>query len=312
VNEPIKHHFLPVFYLRGWCDSTTGKLIQYSRPYRDVIAEPRSPKATGFEPNLYTMEGLPDDQKQRIEKDYMAAKVDDPAARALRVLLGTDTSALTGPLREAWTRFMIASLHRRPAAVAEIGDTFKSTLRQNLDDPAYQSVREDGDPPTAFEWLEKHHPHYIDDAAKEMVVRATENDRIGNIIINMKWSTLDMSASRHELLTGDMPHLRYHGLKDPRCTILFPLTPTKLFIATYDRKTEHNINRRDKTEVVKSVNDEVARIAERLVYGRTAGHLRFVANRLGRTPSRLLGGSPATAGAPQHNGAEPGADERAP
>jgi hypothetical protein len=296
VTEPIKHHFLPVFYLRGWCDSATGQLIQYSRPYRDVIAEPRSPKATGFEPFLYTMEGLPDAQKQTIEKDYMAAKVDDPAARALRVLLGTNTSALTESLRAAWTRFMLASLHRRPAAVAEIGDTFKSTLRQNLlADSSYETDRQEGDPPTRFEWLEKHHPHLIDDAAKEMVVRATENDRIGNIIINMQWSTLDMSASRHELLTGDMPHLRYYGLKDPRCTILFPLTPTKLFIATHDRKTEHNINRRGKTEVVKSVNDEVARIAERFVYGRTAGHLRFVANRL-RLPAAPVFGSVATVG----------------
>jgi hypothetical protein len=91
------------------------------------------------------------------------------------------------------------------------------------------------------------------------------------------------------LLTGDMPHLGYHGLKDRRCTILFPLTPTKLFIATHDRKAEHNINRRDKTEIVISVNDAVARIVERFVYGRTARHLRFVSNRLGRTPSRLLG-----------------------
>ncbi len=131
--------------------------------------------------------------------------------------------------------------------MAEIGDTFKSTLRQNLlADSSYETDRQEGDPPTRFEWLEKHHPHLIDDAAKEMVVRATENDRIGNIIINMQWSTLDMSASRHELLTGDMPHLRYYGLKDPRCAILFPLMPTKLFIATHDRKTEHNINRRDK------------------------------------------------------------------
>ena len=297
MAEPVKHHFSPVFYLRGWCDSTTGQLVEYSRPYKDVIARPVHPAATGYERFLYTMEGLPDDQKQRIEKDYMAAKVDDPAAKALRVLLGTDTSALTEALRAAWTRFMIASLYRRPAAVAEIGDTFKSTLRENLlANSTYESDKQEGDPPTRFEWLEKHHPHLIDDGAKEMVVRATENDRIGNIIINMQWSTLDMSASRHELLTGDMPHLRYYRLKDPGCTILFPLTPTKLFIATHDRKAEHNINSRNKTEVVKSVNDEVARIAERYVYGRTAGYLRFVANRLGRTPSRLLG-SPTTAGA---------------
>ena len=129
-----------------------------------------------------------------------------------------------------------------------------------------------------------------------MVVRATENQNIGNIVINMQWSTLDMSASRHELLTGDMPHLRFYGLKDPRCTILFPLTPTKLFITTHDRKTEHNINRRDKTEVVKWINDNLVRIAERYVYGRTKDHLRFVENRL-RLPQSPLLGSVATTGA---------------
>jgi hypothetical protein len=60
VGDPKKHHFSPVFYLRGWCDNTTGKLIQYSRPYREVIAEPRFTE-TGFKPFLYTMEGLPDE-----------------------------------------------------------------------------------------------------------------------------------------------------------------------------------------------------------------------------------------------------------
>lgn len=295
MSDPIKHHFSPVFYLRGWCESTTGKLTAYSRPYNNVIAKSVHPAATGYEPSLYTMKGLPNDQKQTIEKDYMAPKVDDPAAKALRVLLGADASALTGELRGAWTRFMIASLLRRPTAVAEIGESFKRALRQNwFADSSYGSNEQEGDPPTRFEWMQKLHPHLIDDAAKEMVVRAIESDGVGNIIVNMQWSTLDMSASRHELLTGDMPHLRYYGLKDPRCTILFPLTPTKLFIATHDRKAERNINRRDKTEVVISVNDGVARIAERFVYGRTSSHLRFVANRLGQAPSSLLGAQAAT------------------
>lgn len=275
MTEPKKHHFSPVFYLNGWCDSTTGQLIAYSRSYKNVIAKRVYPAATGYEQFLYTMEGLPDDRKQIIEKDYMASKVDSPAAKALQVLLDTGTSALTAEQRGDWTRFMIASLHRRPAAVAEIGETFKSTLRKVLlADSQYETDKQE--PP----------PYLIDVAAKVMVVRAIENDGIGNIIINMQWSVLDMSASQHELLTGDMPHLRYYGLKDPRCTILFPLTPTKLFIATHDRKAEHSINRRNKTEVVKSVNDEVARLAERFVFGRTADHRKFVDNRLGRTSSR--------------------------
>jgi uncharacterized protein DUF4238 len=297
VAEPIKHHFSPVFYLRGWCDSTTGKLIEYSRPYKDVIARPVHPAATGYARSLYTMEGLPEDQKQTIEKDYMAAKVDDPASKALRVLLGTNTNALTEQLRAAWTRFLLATLHRRPKAVAEIGDSFKAVLRQNLlADTSYEVEKQPGDPPTRFEWVEKHHPHLIGDAAKEMVVRATENQNIGNIIINMQWSTLDMSASRHELLTGDMPHLRFNGLKDPKCAILFPLSPTKLFIATHDRTMEHAINRRKKTDVVKLVNDNIVRIAERYVYARTDGHLWFVEKRLRPSDSPVFG-SVATVGA---------------
>jgi len=39
---------------------------------------------------LYTMEGLPDDQKQMIEKGlYGPEGGTNPAAKALRVLLGT-------------------------------------------------------------------------------------------------------------------------------------------------------------------------------------------------------------------------------
>jgi hypothetical protein len=145
-------------------------------------------------------------------------------------------------------------------------------------------MKSENDPPTAYEWLEKNFPHLITDRGKQAVIAGIEHQGMGDIIINMKWSTLDMSKSRHELLTSDMPHLRYYGLKDQRCTILFPLNPTKLFIATHDRKTEATLLSKSQTEVVQSINDQLARLAERYVYGRTESHLRFVESRLGRHP----------------------------
>ncbi len=87
--------------MSGWCDSTTGQLIAYSRSYKDVVAKRLHPAATGYERFLYTMTGLPHGRKQMIETDYMDPKVDSPASKALRVLLGTDTSALTEALRGA-------------------------------------------------------------------------------------------------------------------------------------------------------------------------------------------------------------------
>jgi len=291
MTDPWRHHFSPVFYLKGWCDAS-GMLVQYSRPYKEVVARQVSPTATGFQPFLYTLEGQVDDKKQSIEKDYMAPIVDNPAAHALRILMGGDREALDEKARNAWTRFLSASLLRRPQAVSELGDAFKDVLQRNLLDDAvsYEAMKEDGDPPTAFEWLTKHHPYYVEDAAKQMVVRAIEHEGIGNIIINMQWSTLDLSASRNELLTADMPHLRFYGLKDQRCTLLFPLNPEKVFIATHDRKSEGLLIRRNPTEVVRWLNDNLVRIAEKYVYGRTKSQLRFVENRLGRFPiSKLLG-----------------------
>ena len=175
---------------------------------------------------------------------------------------------------------------RRPLAVDQVVSTFKEILKQNLaaDAASYEVMKSEDDPPTAYEWLYENFPHHIDDRGKRAVIAGIEHQGIGDIIINMKWSTLDMSKSKHDLLTSDMPHLRYYGLKDQRCTIIFPLNPTKLFIATHDRKAEAAILARSQTEVVKSVNDELARLAERYVYGRTQDHLRFVENRLGRHP----------------------------
>jgi hypothetical protein len=206
-------------------------------------------------------------------------------------------SADTGHSLSSKARFLLASLLRRPLAVDQVVNTFKDLLSQNLaaDADSYRAMKLENDPPTAYEWLEKKFPHLIADRGKQVVIAGIEHKGIGDIIINMQWSTLDMSRSRHELLAGDMPHLRYYGFKDQRCTILFPLNPTKLFIATHDRKAEAAILARSQTEVVRSVNDELARLAERYVYGRTKSHLRFVEDRLGRHPEppRLQdGGTP--------------------
>jgi hypothetical protein len=285
MADPKKHHFSPVFYIKGWCDSN-GTVVEYSRPYSKVVARNVPPTATGYKLFLYTLEGQPDDKKQYLEKNYMGPIVDDRAADAFRILIAGDKGALTGEMRSHWTRFLLASLLRRPLAVDQVVNTFKDLLSQNLaaDAASYRAMKLENDPPTAYEWLEKNFPHLIADRGKQVVIAGIEHQGIGDIIINMQWSTLDMSRSRHELLTGDMPHLRYYGLKDQRCTILFPLNPTKLFIATHDRKAEAAILARSQTEVVQSVNDKLARLAERYVYGRTKSHLRFVEDRLGRHP----------------------------
>jgi Protein of unknown function (DUF4238) len=279
--DPKKHHFSPVFYLKGRGDANS-KVVEYSRPHDKVVWRRVSPEGTGFKPFLYTLEGAPEDRKQEIEKKYMAEIVDNRGALALKVLIARNQAKLTEKLRNDWTRFLIASLYRRPQAVNNVIDTFGDVLRKNLSEDLerYESLKEKGDPPTPFEWIEKHDPHFRSDAGKRVMVSSIENQGIGDIIINMRWSTFDLAGSKHELLTSDAPHLRFYRLKDKRCVIVFPLSPRFLFIATHDRKAESVLLAQGASAIARWVIDNIVRIAERYVYGRTESHLLFVEKRL--------------------------------
>lgn len=72
VSHPINHHYLPVFYLRQWCDAN-GKVVHYYRPYKDIVASPIAPDNTGYEPRLYTLHGYPPEEAQVIETEFMGA-----------------------------------------------------------------------------------------------------------------------------------------------------------------------------------------------------------------------------------------------
>ena len=119
MSEPNKHHYLPVFYLNQWVGSD-GKVFRYNRPHREVVATPIAPKNTGYERCLYRLDGYVPEAMNSIEKKFIAPIVDDPAARALKVLTEGDNSKLTPELRQAWTRFVMSLHVRNPAKVDHI------------------------------------------------------------------------------------------------------------------------------------------------------------------------------------------------
>src|SRR5258708_30589770 len=86
MSEPINHHYLPVFYLRQWCNAA-GKVVRYYRPHRAVVASPITPENTGYEPALYSLDGYPSEHRQAIEKQFFGPIIDEPASRTLAVVL---------------------------------------------------------------------------------------------------------------------------------------------------------------------------------------------------------------------------------
>src|ERR1700730_9592289 len=105
MNEPIDHHYVPVFYLSRW-EGSDGCICRFSRPYGDEVKAKRVvPKGTAFERRLYETRGLPHEQAQTMERNFMA-KLDSDAAGALALLeAGLEW---TSAARNSWSRFLVA------------------------------------------------------------------------------------------------------------------------------------------------------------------------------------------------------------
>ncbi|VVE33063.1 hypothetical protein PTE30175_03659 [Pandoraea terrae] len=283
MSEPDKHHYLPKFYLCGWAGHD-GQVVRYYRPHRDVVAAPIAPKNTGYERGLYGLDGYVSEAKNSIEKNFMAPVVDDPAARALNVLIERDNLKLTTELREAWTRFVMSLLVRSPTKVDQITKQAAEGLRQSLraNPEEYAAVRGANDPPTLTEWVERNAPQILGNYGKQLLPGIITHQETHDALIRMRWWTVGITEDFPDLLTGDRPVYLSHGVVDDRCFVAMPLSPKFIFFATraqtaFDSVMSHGIK-----AVTKSLNNLIVSQADKYVYGAHDQHLRFVENRLAR------------------------------
>lgn len=291
VQEPISHHFTPVFYLKAWARSD-GRVIRYYRPNDAVVASPISPKNTGYEEHLYSFEGLPPevDPGEVLERDFFSP-VDSRAAVAHQTLLGGGLNRLTNEQRADWARFMMSTQLRSPFALGELKRLADQNLRANLgSDIEYHAIKKPDDPETIYEWTLKHQPHVIENAHKQFLPKLIDHENLGEYLINMFWATIDVSAASHSLLTADRPFVYTQGWKDPRTVLLFPLSTGILFAATNGSERMAEITRNKPTVLVKDVNHMVASCAVDFVVGADNSHLTFVERRLRRPDQEPIPG----------------------
>lgn len=285
MSEPEKHHYLPVFYLKQWANRE-GKIIRYYRPRPNdkVVTHTISPKNTGYERGLYGLEGVaPEAGRNSIEKDFMSPVVDDPAARALEVLIQRGNSKLTPEHRQAWIRFVMSLHVRNPDQVAHVVSMFKNHFRSLNDlpgDPEYDAVRGNQDPPTLFEWVEQNAPVTFSHSGKKLLPHIIMNPETGDAIIRMHWWVVGIPADCHDLLTCDRPVFMSHGVADERCFIAVPLSPRFAFFATHNQVIMDKVMSKGMKTVAKLFNESFVTQAEKHVYGVHGLHLRFVEQRL--------------------------------
>jgi hypothetical protein len=74
VSDPRKHHYVPACYLKQWANNSHDRrLCEHKLIPGGYGVNPRrtSPNGTGYQIDLYRVDGVPDDVAQDLEKRYM-------------------------------------------------------------------------------------------------------------------------------------------------------------------------------------------------------------------------------------------------
>jgi len=288
-NPPIKHHYIPAFYLSRW--TVGGKVTEFAKVHGGKIAvKPKGPDRTGYQDRLYELQGFEPALAQQVEEKYFKP-IDTSAAHALELLYKHGHAApWTSKSRTAWTRFVMSLLLRCPEDIEAFRgwwhDDFGHTDKEG--EERYQKTRGPNDPATFSEYLDSQPLAIKEKYLFETLNTLLEHDTVGASINNMNWRILETPAAAPRLLTSDRPVIRSNNLKGDKGHVALPIGPRLLWIASDDMRFLNDLLRTDQTRLVKECNRQIVEGAVRFVWSADESQTRFIENRFGNQPQPRL------------------------
>jgi hypothetical protein len=273
----LKHHFIPVFYLKRWTGSD-GKLCEFTRQWKGVVKPKRThPSGTGYVKRLYETV-TPGSNSQQIE-DLFFKPVDTMASEALEKIYDKKTK-LEMNLREriAWSRFILSLLLRSPEDL----DDYKKHYAENWlktnprGEERYKQTKADSDPETLSEFLIKTDPAYVHDSSLEVLKTLIENKTLINRMCDFNWHTVTLNNPRHYLMTSDRPVIMTNGLARKDSYIVMPIGPRQIFLTAPYENAVLEFKKMTEEQLVTNINYTIVGQAQKYVFGKDDVQLRFV------------------------------------
>jgi len=285
-----KHHYLPVFYLKRWA-GRDGRLCEYSRPQDAVKPRMTHPSGTGYERDLYKINGLRPESSQLLERRFMKA-VDQRASDTLnRLLDGTDLATLNIDQKSGWSRFIMSLVQRHPEKISWITQIVDERYDDRLAEAEanYQTFRKPGDPPTFGEYKARMDPNAREILKAELLQTIVDLPTVGAAINKMLWGVATLNDLRPRFLTSDRPVVLTNGIGFEMSHIIMPISPRALFVAvnTLLKLTQLQQALREGT-LLDHVNHTVAAQAQKFVYFHDDSQLGFIQDRLGKYPVQFI------------------------
>jgi hypothetical protein len=289
MSIPLRHHHLPVFYLKRWAGED-GRLCEFSRPHKEVIARRKYPAQTAYVERLYEMPGLPPEKAQQIEQGFMQL-LDSQAAEALSALENDDPRMKTDSrLRSAWSRFIMSLLLRAPNDIAALkAGVMEEWLRAIPDlEAQYAAKRSPEDPATFAEYFMSRSPDEVARWAISLAPKLMDHSGIVALLNNMRWLVVRIASETGEFITSDRPVVMSWTLTEEHAYLFLPIGPKTLFIAVNDKETQRIVEARDPAERVEVTNQFVAGRAIKYVYALSDAPLEFVRQHMGTKQRKSL------------------------
>lgn len=249
-----------------------GEMVRFQRlPGGQLESRRKAPAAIGREKDLYRIPGVSDGDAQLIEAEFMA-KLDSLAAPVLdRLLHGESISDVAS--RSCWSCFLLGLIHRSPRNVSAAKAAIPLIQQQMF--PGLD--------------IDMAHSEYV---AVTSLPSRINNPTIGTVLNRMVWDVIDLGPAGRTLLTSDQPVIMSNGLKPPEGNYSLPISPTKLFVASWGGILRERFLRQTPRQIVSLSNRLVAERAERFVIATDQSQRHFVDKHLSKakvpTPLEVL------------------------
>ena len=260
-----EHHFVPAFLLREWQTGEDDKLTSLRWARGAVVANRYKAKSVAKQRHLYSTgmaEGRPDN---KLEREFMGPRVDDPAAIAHQVMLNEGIEALNEQHWRDWARFLVCQMMRTPKMVTHVRLRDREILMRG-DEPVAADVLEPGEPQVPLsQWLEEHEPGLFDDLGIDTLPHIINSQLLNGVFLEAIWATRDIKHAKFDFLVSDTP-LVYEGKMNSNFLFALPLSPRKLFLAYSDAQTGENVKKTKADAVAITFNRAQADQADSYVF----------------------------------------------
>ena len=276
VQQSIDHHFVPQFYLKRWA-GPDGKVVEFTRPHRELVVHSKTPKTTGFQKHLYTIPELPPEKRSVLE-DVVFKDIDQVGSDALDFMLGnfTGEKEMFNKLRCGWSRFLMSLMHRSPQKLAALKGLWLATYKPLSPElkREYEQLRR-----TISETEEDLDLDIASVGFATLVESVTDNQMLGSFFNKMHWSIATIGNPEHHLLTSDHPLVTTNGIEHPEGYVITPVGPTQVFIAVNSAEKAAEIKQTNPRYLIPKLNDTMVRQAVDYVYDTDERQRRFIGNR---------------------------------